>query len=144
MKALVVYDSVYGNTKLVAEEVASELGKGVRALSVAEVKEKDLAGLDLLVVGCPNTILGWMPSEKTSAFLSNIKPGQLKGMKVAAFDTHVRILHFHNAGRKIAAALQSAGGSLVGEPAGFIMEDMKGPLACDALNKAKDWASTLR
>ncbi len=141
MKALVVYDSVYGNTKLVAEEVATELGKGARSLSVAEAKEKDLAALDLLVVGSP--ILGWRPSEKTTAFLTSLKAGQLKGVKVAAFDTRIRLFIHGDAARKIAAALQKAGGNLVGEPAGFIVEGTQGPLACDALQKAKVWASTL-
>lgn len=142
MRALVVYDSVYGNTKLVAEEIANNLGKGVRFLCVDEVKEKDLAGLDLLVVGSP--ILGWRPSEKTTAFLSSLKPSQLKGMKVAAFDTRMRIFFHGDAARKIAAALQKAGGSLVGEPTGFIVEGRKGPLDCDALKNAAKWAGTLK
>lgn len=142
MKALVVYDSVYGNTKLVAEEIAARLGKGVRFLCVDEVKEKDLAGLDLLVVGSP--ILGWRPSEKTAAFLSSLKTGQLKGMKVAAFDTRMRIFFHGDAARKIAAALQKAGGSLIGEPTGFIVEGTKGPLDCHALKNAAKWAETLK
>jgi len=141
MKALVVYDSVYGNTKLVAEEIAVNLGKGAKWVSVSEVKDKDLEGLELLVVGSP--ILGWRPSEKTSAFLSRLKPGKLKDMKVAAFDTRMRIFFHGDAARKIAAVLQKAGGSLVGEPTGFIVEGRQGPLACDALQKAKDWALTL-
>lgn len=142
MKALVVYDSVYGNTKLVAEEIAAKLGKGVRFLCADEVKEKDLNGLDLLVVGSP--ILGWRPSEKTAAFLSSLKPGQLKGVMVAAFDTRIRLFIHGDAARKIAAALQKAGGSLVGIPAGFIVEGTQGPLACDALQKAAQWAGTLK
>ena len=142
MKALVVYDSMYGNTKQVAEEIAGKLGKGVKAWSAEEVKEKDLTGLDLLVVGSP--ILGWKPSEKTAAFLSSLKPGQLKGMQVAAFDTRIRLFIHGDAARKIAAALQNAGGKLVGEPTGFIVEGTQGPLASDALQKAAEWAETLK
>ena len=142
MKALVVYDSVYGNTKLVGEEIVANLGMSARLVKVSEVKEKDLAGLDLLVVGSP--ILGWRPSEKTAAFLSSLKPGQLKGMKVAAFDTRIRLFIHGDAARKIAAALQKAGGSLVGTPTGFIVEGTEGPLACDALQKAAQWVETLK
>ncbi len=142
MKALVVYDSVYGNTKLVAEEIVANLGMGARSVKVSDLKEKDLAGLDLLVVGSP--ILGWKPSEKTAAFLSSLNSGQLKDVKVAAFDTRIRLFIHGDAASKIAAALQKAGGSLVGEPTGFIVEGTQGPLACDALQKAAQWAETLK
>lgn len=141
MKALIVYDSVYGNTKKVAEVVAAVLGKSVKVLSVVDAKEKDLAGLDLLVVGSP--ILAWNPSEKTKAFLSGLKPGQLKGIKVSSFDTRVRLFIHGDAAKKIAASLQSAGGTLVGKPTGFIVEGREGPLANYALDKAKSWAQTL-
>jgi flavodoxin len=142
MKSLVIYDSVYGNTKKIAETVATELGKGVKAISVSEVEEKDLAGLDLLIVGSP--ILGWNSSEKTRAFLAGLKPGQLKGVKASAFDTRMTIFFHGDAAHKIAAALQKAGAEIVAEPAGFIVKGREGPLANDALSKAKAWAGTLR
>jgi flavodoxin len=142
MKALVVIDSVYGNTRKIAETVATALGKGARVVSVNDIKEKDLAGLDLLVVGSP--ILGWNPSEKTKAFLNSLKPGQLRGVKVAVFDTRIRLFIHGDATKKIAAVLQKAGGSLVGKPTGFIVESREGPLASDALVKAQEWTSTLR
>jgi flavodoxin len=142
MKSLVIYDSVYGNTKKVAETVAAELGKGVKAISVSEVQEKDLIGLDLLIVGSP--ILGWNSSEKTRAFLAGLKPGQLKGVKASAFDTRMTIFFHGDAAHKIADALQKAGAAIVGEPAGFIVKGREGPLASDALSKAKAWADTLK
>jgi flavodoxin len=141
MKALVVYDSTYGNTRKIAEAVAAELGRGAKAICISDVRDADLSGLDLLVAGSP--VLGWSPSEKTRSFLVNLKPGQLKGVKAAAFDTRMRIIIHGDAAKKMAAFLQKAGAEMVGEPAGFIVEGREGPLAKDALAKARDWAASL-
>lgn len=62
MKNLVIYDSMYGNTKKIAESIAAVLGNSTRVVMVDQVKKNDLAGLGLLVVGSP--ILGWKPSKK--------------------------------------------------------------------------------
>jgi hypothetical protein len=51
MKAIVVYESVFGNTHAIAEAVAEGLG-GVPVLSVREAVER-AGDLDLLVVGGP-------------------------------------------------------------------------------------------
>lgn len=142
MKALVIYDSVYGNTKKVAEAVAAELGKGVKAVSVVDFKDKDLTGLDLLVVGSP--IIGWRPTEKMKALLAGLKAGQLKGVRATAFDTRMRIFIHGDAAKKIAAALKLAGAEIVAETAGFIVEDREGPLAKDAVVKAKEWAGSIK
>jgi flavodoxin len=66
MKAIVIYDSIYGNTKKIAETVAAELGKGVKTISVSDFNTTDLTGIDLLVVGSP--ILAFRPSEKPVSF----------------------------------------------------------------------------
>ncbi len=142
MKALVIYDSVYGNTKKIAETVAAELGKGVKAVFVSDFKSKDLTGINLLVVGSP--ILGFRPSEKTGKFLASLNAGQLKGIKAAAFDTRVRIFFHGDAAGKIAAGLKQAGAEIIAEPYGFIVEGREGPLANDAVAKAKEWAGTIK
>ena len=51
MKAMVVYDSMYGNTKKVAEAISKALGpeEEVEISQVGEVKPEQLAGLALLI-----------------------------------------------------------------------------------------------
>ena len=52
MKALVVYDSAYGNTRSVAETIAGSLGGlQARSVPVGDFKPDELAAGDLLVVG---------------------------------------------------------------------------------------------
>lgn len=53
MKALVIFDTNYGNTKFVADSIAGELGEGARSVSVKDLRDSDLAGIGLLVVGSP-------------------------------------------------------------------------------------------
>ena len=142
MKAIIVYDSVYGNTKKIAETIAAELGKGVKAIAVSDFKSKDLAGIELLVVGSP--ILGWSPSEKTGKFLAGLTSGQLKGVRAAAFDTRLKIFFHGDAAGKISVSLKKAGAEIVAEPMGFIVEGREGPLADDALGLAKEWAGSIK
>ncbi|MDO8963965.1 MAG: flavodoxin [Coriobacteriia bacterium] len=53
MAALVVYESIWGNTAAVARAIAEGIGEGTRVLSTAEATPESLAGIDLLVVGSP-------------------------------------------------------------------------------------------
>lgn len=137
MKSLVVYDSNFGNTKLVAEAVARELGAESRAVKVTEFKAEDLAGVELLVVGSP--INGWRPTQKTMDMLNALAPDKLKGIKAASFDTRVRMFMHGDATNKIAKMLKVAGAELVAEPRGFIVVGKEGPLATGELEKVKDW-----
>ncbi|UXM93502.1 flavodoxin family protein [Paenarthrobacter sp. JL.01a] len=60
MKAVIMYDSAYGNTKSVAEAIAAGLEKS-RTVPVSQFHSSDLSIGDLLVVGSP--INGWRPTE---------------------------------------------------------------------------------
>ncbi|HEY5119653.1 MAG TPA: hypothetical protein VII90_09365, partial [Anaerolineales bacterium] len=63
MKAIVVYESLWGNTAAVARAIAEGLGSGAKALSTAEASAAALAGADLIVAGAP--VLGFrVPSAQ--------------------------------------------------------------------------------
>jgi hypothetical protein len=69
MKAAVVYESMFGNTKMIADAVADGLAQSGAALDVVvrpvtEATPEDLVGLDFLVVGGP-THLRRMTSRRT-------------------------------------------------------------------------------
>ncbi len=139
MSALVIYDSLYGNTQKVADAIAKGVkGKSVR---VGEFKKEMLKGITLLIVGSP--IHGWKPSEDTIFFLNSLAPGSLKGIKVAAFDTRVRLFIHGDAAGKIDAQLVALGGKSAAPPTGFIVEGKEGPLAKGEIEKATKWAANL-
>lgn len=151
MKALVVYDSIHGNTEKVARAIGEALG--AETVKADAVRPEQLAGLDLLVVGAPTH--GGRPSPNAAAFLKGLAGGSLSGVRVAAFDTRtppevlksgflrllVRVLGW--AGKRIAKSLTAAGGQLVAEPEGFIVLDREGPLKEGELERAVAWGRKL-
>lgn len=135
MKSLVIYDSYYGNTKLLAETIGKELGNDSRVIRVSDFKVDDLNGVDLLIVGSP--ILGWKPSEKTEEFLNKL--GDLKEIRVCSFDTRVKLFIHGDATQKIAEKLVSHGGILITKPNMFYVIGKEGPLFKGEVERAKEW-----
>ena len=142
MKALVIFDTNYGNTKLVADAVAGELGEGARAISVKDIKDADLAGIGLIVVGSP--IIGWKPSEGMGRFLESLGKGRLEGIKAAAFDTRIKKFVSGDAARKISGGLTRAGADVVAKPQPFYVKGKEGPLFDGEIDRAREWAKSLK
>ncbi len=62
MKAIVVYESHWGNTAAIARAIAEGIGPETRALSTAEATGEAVASADLIVAGAP--LLGFsLPTE---------------------------------------------------------------------------------
>ncbi|MFA5919411.1 MAG: flavodoxin family protein, partial [Candidatus Nanopelagicaceae bacterium] len=108
MKALVVYDSNFGNTKLIAEEVAENLGNDVRTLCVREFNAKDMVGIELLVLGSP--INGWNATATTMKVLDRFKEHDFDGVKFSTFDTRVKLFIHGDAKDKLAEVIAAKGG----------------------------------
>lgn len=156
MKALVVYDSFFGNTEKIAKAVAGVFDPQtqVEIVRASEVKPGQLEGVELLVVGSPTR--KFRASEATLAFLNSLPSGSLKGIRVAALDTRVDMSKqkswllrlvgkfFRYAAEPIGAALEKSGGKLVLPPEGFFVEDTEGPLREGELERAATWARALR
>ena len=158
MKALVVYDSVFGNTERIARAIGNALGRpeDVETLSVGNVRPEQLTGLKLLIVGSPTR--GFRPTPATSNFLKGVPKNGLKGVKVAAFDTRLtveaikssvfilRILVniFGYAAKPIADRIEKKGGELVVPPEGFFVQGSEGPLIEGELERAAGWAKLIR
>ncbi|MFJ6078333.1 flavodoxin family protein [Pseudarthrobacter sp. NPDC092419] len=141
MKAVIVYDSVYGNTKAIAEAVAAGLGAGARAVPVAGFVPGSLQAGDLLVVGSP--INGWRPTPAIASALGDLAGGGLTGVKAAAFDTRLKLFIHGDAGKKISRALQEAGASIIGGPMAFYVKGTEGPLLAGEAGRAAAWADEL-
>jgi flavodoxin len=153
MKAMVVYDSMYGNTGRIAEAIGKALGpqEEVEIVRAGEVRPEQLAGVTLLIVGSPTQ--RFSPTGATTQFLKGISKNGLEGVKVAAFDTRfaesaiekIRILAFFvsifgYAAEPIANRLQKKGGELAVPAEGFYVGDTEGPLLEGELERAADWA----
>jgi flavodoxin len=139
MKAVVIYDSNFGNTKILAESIAKQIGAQIH--SVNDITQNDLIGLDLLIVGSP--INAWHPTAKITGFLSSLNPSSLSKVKAAAFDTRIKIFISGNAAKKISRRLQEKGATIITEPRGFYVKDKEGPLSDGEIENAKQWAKDI-
>jgi flavodoxin len=142
LKSLVVFDTNYGNTKLIAENICKELGGDCRLAHVRGFDISDLEGLDLLIVGCP--IRGWRPTERISNMLRGLRPGSLKGISVSSFDTRMKMVLSGDAAKKILKGLKGAGARVAGDPAFFLVKAKEGPLFDGEVQRAIDWAKSLQ
>jgi flavodoxin len=152
MKALVVYDSVFGNTEKIAQTIAAALD--AQAMKPDNVRPEHVTGLDLLVIGSPTRKFQATPA--TMALLRRLPPHALQGVRTAAFDTriamaevksallHVMVRWFGYAAEKIARQLQKKGGSPARPPEGFIVNGTEGPLREGEIERAVTWAQALR
>ncbi|MBU0493784.1 MAG: flavodoxin family protein [Chloroflexi bacterium] len=154
MKALVVYDSFFGNTEKIAQAIGAALEPqmDVEVRRVGDVRPDQLTGLTLLIGGSPTR--GFRPSPATSKLLKGIPKNGLQGVRVAAFDTRFTwdkiessaailaplVKIFGYAAKRIADRLGKKGGELALSPEGFFVEDTEGPLLAGELERAADWA----
>lgn len=154
MKALVVFDSFFGNTEKIAASITKTFtakgeGKMVRA---SELKGDEWKGADVLLVGSPTRAFSASPAIK--AFLNGLSTKGLQGKKVAAFDTRLPVEKapgilkflaklFGYAAPQIEKALVKKGGTLAAPAEGFIVDDSEGPLKDGELERAAAWATKL-
>lgn len=139
MKALVVYDSEFGNTRKIAESIAGKVK--ARAVHVDKFENKILKSVDLLIIGSP--IQRWSPTHKTSSFLSKLREMSLQGVKSAAFDTGFRNWLAGSAAKSIVKTLLKSGADIIVKPKKFIVTGIKGPLRSGEIDKAKQWADSI-
>ena len=157
MKALVIYDSFFGNTEQIAQAIGNALGspEDVEILRVGNVKPEQLTGVTLLIVGSPTR--GFRPTPAISNLLKSIPKNDLKSVKVAAFDTRftmdeiessvfilpILVNIFGYAAKPISDGLEKKGGELIIPPEGFFVEGTEGPLKEGELERAADWAKQI-
>ena len=152
MKALVVYDSVFGNTEKIAQAMGQALPAelGAEVLRVGDVQPTQLTGLELLLVGSPTR--AFRPTPAITKLLGSIQPGILRGTRVAAFDTRIapqdikspvlrKVVSFMGyADKHIANKLRRSGGTQAIASEGFFVQDSEGPLKDGELDRAVEWA----
>jgi flavodoxin len=156
MKALLVYDSLYGNTEMIAQVIKHTLEQSseVEITRVGAVAPEQLRDIQLLVVGSPTQ--RFTSSPDMQGFLARLPGGSLKGIRVAAFDTRLTQTEidknaalsfferiFGYAASRIARQLVKKGGRLVLPAEGFFVEGMQGPLVKGEVERAEAWARNL-
>lgn len=165
MRALVVYESMYGNTAAVGEVVAASLrsqGLDADARAVTGVESAAAEGVDLLVVGGPTHVHGMSraATRRTAAsderndypdptvepglreWIAGLPPGS--GRPAAAFDTRIDkpTILTGSAARGIGRRLQGRGFELVVGPESFLVS-AENSLLDGEVDRAATWATEL-
>ena len=156
MKALIIYDSFFGNTEKIARAICKAFGntKEVTICKAAEVKPDMLDGLDYLIVGSPTR--AFRPSPAIKSFLKGIPSNRLAGVKVTAFDTRIAMTDkvpgflrfmaklFGYADKPILDSLKKNGGQEIAPSKGFFVLDSEGPLEKGEIERAVVWVKQIK
>ncbi|MEM4488110.1 MAG: flavodoxin domain-containing protein [Desulfurococcaceae archaeon] len=91
MRVIVVFETNYGNTRRVAEEIREGMkevsGVEVVLKELKEVDVRDIANFDMILIGSPNHMGG--PTRGIKAFIDELGRLRLEGVMYAAFDTYM-------------------------------------------------------
>jgi hypothetical protein len=161
MRSLVVYESWFGNTRRIAEEIAAGLAhEGQVDLVTVDDPLPPLEDVDLLVVGAPTHVHGLSSKRsREGAFTQGAHgepgigvrgwidalPDGFGGPRAAAFDTRANkpVLLVGSAARGIARRLRDHGYRLAIEPQSFFVKGTPGPLEPGELERASEWGRKL-
>jgi flavodoxin-like protein len=167
MNALVVYESLYGNTRQIADAIAEGLRDTahVDVVAVGDASASVVDTADMLVVGGPTHIHGLtsnvsrkgarndaakqgLPEPDVAGpplrgWFDGIQPLQ-QARAAAAFDTRIGKpkLLTGSAASGIARRLRRRGYHVVAEES-FIVDDTAGPLQEGELERARSWGRAL-
>lgn len=167
MKALVVYESMFGNTEKIARAVAEGLSTRmeVELLKTHQAPAPLHELVDLVVVGGPTHAFSMTrQNTREDAIRQGAKAGRADhgirewidhlgngphSERVATFDTRVartggRVRHFPGSAAKAAAkGMRKHGYDAVVKPESFWVEDTGGPLFPGEVERAERWGEQL-
>ncbi len=129
MKALVIYDSLYGNTEKVAKALASgirEQGIDVDCVRANTVDVETLRAYDMILIGGPTHSMGLSDAIKT--FTKQLNNAEVKNKQAFAFDTKYESRFAGSAGKAIEQRLKQNGLKVVMPHASAIVLGKEGPL----------------
>lgn len=143
-KVVVIYDSKYGNTKLVAETIAGTLNEDseieAEVVPVKETTSDLIAASNAMLIGSPNHMGN--STRRIKKFIDSLEGMQLEGRIAAVFDTYIG-KDFEKAVHKMEERIsQIAPGIKLAVPGLSIkVGGMKGPVIEEELAKCRDFAS---
>ena len=145
-KVIVVYESKYGNTKLVAESIIDGMREveGIEAV-LSELKEADLNKVpdyDTILIGSPNHFGG--PTRGVRKFIDKLGKLNLKGKLFAVFDTYLG-RDFEKAVKKMEKRINEKAPGLKQIAPGLSIKvgGMKGPILEGDLPKCKEFGNKI-
>jgi hypothetical protein len=158
MQALVVYESMFGDTAQVAHAIAGGMADRavVQVFAVDEAPAPVPESVELVVVGGPTHAFGMSrPGTRSSAVRQGgstaergvrewlAQVGPLRGTLAAAFDTHARTRLPGSAAGAIERRLRRLGAHIVSPAHSFYVTGIQGPLDEGERDRATRWGAEL-
>ena len=160
MRAIVVYESHWGNTAAIAQAIAEGIGPDARAMSTADATLEVVSDAELIVAGAPllgfnlptDTMVRGLSSETAKggpppdlshptmrAWLDALPKGSALA---AAFETKISWSP-GSSSKAILGRLKEKGYREAAKPQRFVVKDRYGPLKEGELERAKAWGAEL-
>lgn len=146
VRVFVVYDTKYGNTKLVAERIVKgmEEVKGIEVVigDVEEIAPEELVDYDAILIGTPNHIGG--PAWTIKRFIDKLGKLDLKAKWYAVFDTYLGG-NFEKAVKKTEKRIHERIPKLKRIASGLSIkvQGMKGPVLEEELPKCREFGRNI-
>ncbi|MHA1935801.1 MAG: flavodoxin family protein [Candidatus Thorarchaeota archaeon] len=139
-KALIVYDSLFGNTKTVAEYLAKgieESGIEVDCMHINDIETEQIVEYDFLAIGGPTHMIN--VSKPMKSFLDKLSSIDLRGKSGFSFDTRVVsrmnsrrwFILENSAAKRIESRMKKMKISIFRNRESAIVDGREGPLASE-------------
>ncbi len=142
MRVLIVYESKYGNTKLVAETI----GEGMKEveginLDIKNIEEIDVTiidNFDVILIGSPNHY--FKQTRVIKKFINQLAAIPLEGKLFAVFDTHLKNIR-HRAVEKMEEQIKKniPNMKIIMPGLKIRVKGIKGPISEGELPKCKEF-----
>jgi menaquinone-dependent protoporphyrinogen IX oxidase len=144
--ALIVFESKYGNTKLVAEAIATGLRKAggfeVNISEVATLDHNRVASANIVIIGSPNHMGSALKS--VTSFIDSLSQSEMEHKQFAVFDTFMGG-DFEKAAKKMEAYLKVKlpNVTMASSHLSIKVNGTKGPIADLELPKAEEFGTRI-
>lgn len=152
---VIIYDSLFGNTAVVAHHLAEAVrtkGYEVTELKVGETNDQIIKKADFLIIGSPTQ--SFNASKPMLEFLDNLESETIRNKPTLVFDTRIDLEKIESkflrwlvkrggfATAPMSKKLNKKGARILGTE-GFIVNDREGPLRDGELERASNWVTHL-
>ncbi|MFX1317590.1 MAG: flavodoxin family protein [Promethearchaeota archaeon] len=146
VKVIVVYDTKYGNTKLVAQKIVEGINEieGIET-TISDVKDTDpkkVANYDAILIGSPTHFGG--PARSINTLIDKLGKLDLRTKWAAVFDTYLGE-DFEKSVKKMEGRIREKAPKLKLITSGLSIrvDGMKGPVTDGELPKCKDFGKQI-
>lgn len=164
MEAVVIYESIFGNTRAIAQAIVRGLSHQVQVREVqlpALGPAADILDAGLVVLGGPTHTFGMSRPDSRQAVAKEHRDhceqaggirewlealiDETSGRSVVVFDTRLSSFRYipGSAAREAADMLRAKGITLIDDPHSFYVDGSEGPLHPGELERAEEWGRHL-